>query len=216
VPFIKLRTLTHQVYQNLKDRITNRQIHPGTQLIVHQIAQELGVSSTPVREAFRLLEKEGLLRNVPHCNAVVIEQSRKDFEEMFAVRRTLEMLAVRAACEQLVESDLTQLAGILEEGQTCVRQKHVEGWIKADENFHRLISEKCGNKILKQMLDMLLDRMRIYRMLTAWNQPGIEMAVQEHEAIFSAIKSRDAARAEELMSKHIEKSLLIGIEEGVI
>src|ERR1051325_2726809 len=82
-PIIQARTLTHQVYQNLKHRIMNRQLHPGSRLVVDRVAQELSVSMTPVREAFRLLEQEGLLKNVPHCGAVVIELSRKDVEDMF-------------------------------------------------------------------------------------------------------------------------------------
>src|ERR1041385_2526273 len=103
VPIIQARTLTHQVYQNLKHRIMNRQLQPGARLVVDRVAQELSVSMTPVREAFRLLEQEGLLKNVPHCGAVVIELSRKDVENMFAIRRALEGLAIREACAQLTE-----------------------------------------------------------------------------------------------------------------
>ena len=215
-PVIKLRTLTHQVYQNLKYRIMNRHIHPGSRLVVDRVAQELDVSMTPVREAFRLLEKEGLLKNVPHCGAVVIELSRKDVEDMFAIRHALEGLAVRTACQRLTESDLRQLEKILQAGRISVQRKQSEGWIAADEDFHRLISEKCGNKMLTQILDSLLDRIRVYRMLIVRDQPGIELAVQEHEAILTALKNKDATRAEELMVKHIQRSLAMGIQDGVI
>src|ERR1041384_6881690 len=198
-PIIQARTLTHQVYQNLKHRIMNRQLQPGARLVVDRVAQELSVSMTPVREAFRLLEQEGLLKNVPHCGAVVIELSRKDVENMFAIRRALEGLAIREACQHLTDADVKQLDDILKTGRASVRRKQAEGWIVADENFHRLIIDKCGNKMLKQMLDSLLDRIRVYRMLIVWDQPGIELAVDEHEAILTALKNRNAAKAEQLM-----------------
>jgi DNA-binding GntR family transcriptional regulator len=192
------------VYRNLRRRIITHNLKPGSRLVVGRLAEELGTSLTPVREALRLLERDGLVSMTPHKGGMVRKLSRKEFEDIFAVRKALEALAVKLACPRLSAEDMGILEGIIESGKSTVESQDVEAWTALDEQFHKVIIGRCGNAFLQDALGGIFDQVRVLWWL-AGDLPGhIEEGIRGHEALLSALKAGDADQASQRTIAHIE------------
>ena len=199
-------TLTEQVYQRLKTRIINHSLKPGSRLVVGSVAKEAGTSLTPVREALRLLERDGLVEMVPHKGAVIRKLSQKEFEDIFAVRAVLEGLAVELSCSRLSHADIESLENTLQSSKSSLLSGDVESWTEADEQFHKVIIQKSDNEFLKDMLASIFEHVRILWWL-AGDLPGkMRKGINEHGAILAALKKRDADQAKQLIIEHIERA----------
>ncbi|HIE27404.1 TPA: GntR family transcriptional regulator [Candidatus Poribacteria bacterium] len=223
--YIVRSTLADQVLNQLKRKIINQELKPGSRLIISRIAEELGTSLTPVREAMTRLIEEGLVEMVPHKGAYVAKPTRKEFEDLFAVRQALESLAVRLAAPKLSVTDFEKLDEIVEFGEKNLSTGDLESWLRSDEKLHDFIIRKSSNEVLIQIFSSIWDRIHTFRLLTARfpdrktkssvNEVNrIKRASLEHRNIVSALKERDVFSAEKLVMEHIENTLLFGIEEG--
>lgn len=212
-PVSQPRTLTERVYHHLKEQIINRELESGHRLVVSRVANELGTSFTPVRETLRLLEKDGLVQNIPHKGAVVTTPNRKQFEDIFAVRAVIEGLAARMACPWFTNSDFSELENILDRGNSYLAEKDTAGWIESDEQFHKFISHKYENAFHQRILSGILEHVRIFREVTTSTavEENLQEAARQHRAIFDALKQRDAVQAEKLMVYHIEHALRVSL-----
>lgn len=206
-------TLTDKVCQKLKERIINQELKPGERLVVSRIAEKLGTSLTPVREALVMLEKDGLVKMVPHKGARVAKPTKKNFEDLFAVRQVLEGLAVKLASKKLSRADFKVMDEILEYGKKSLSAGDSESWFEADEKLHEFIIRKSSNELLIQILSQIRDRIHVFRVWTARYPNGIKRASLEHRNIVSALKKQDVREAEKLMMEHIENTFKAGIEE---
>jgi DNA-binding GntR family transcriptional regulator len=175
---------------------------------VSRIAEELGTSLTPIREALRLLERDGLVEMVPHKGAVLRELTPKEFEDIFTIRGILEGLAVRMACPRLIQGDVERLEHILQCGRSNLLSGDAEAWLETDEQFHKFIIQRCDNEFLKQMLASIFERIRRLWLLTVNIHDG-QRAIAEHQAVLAALKERDANQAEKRMIEHIERTLYV-------
>ncbi|HIE27401.1 TPA: GntR family transcriptional regulator [Candidatus Poribacteria bacterium] len=205
-------TLANQVYQHLKKRIINQELKPGTRLIVSHIAAELGTSLTPVREALTSLTKDGLVEMIPHKGACVAKPTRKNFEDLFVVRKVLEGLSVRLAASRLTPADIQTLDELIDRGDSILSAGEAESWIEMDMKLHGFIAQKSGNELLIEILSGIQDRIHIFRLLTVGWPDGVKRASQEHQAIVSALRRGDVEGAEKLMMEHIENTLRVGLE----
>ena len=216
-------TLAEQVCQQLKKRIINQELKPGSRLILSRIAAELGTSLTPVREAVMMLVKDGLVEMVPHKGVRVAKPTQNNFENLFTVRRVLEGLAVRLAAPKLSIADFKVMDEILESGEKSLSAGDSESWLEADEKLHDFIIHKSSNDLLIQILSSIWDRIHIFRVCslrspttssygTARYPDRIKRASLEHRNIVSAFKEQDVQRAEKLMMQHIENTFRVGIE----
>lgn len=207
-------TITQQVYSRLKSQIHRRELPPGSRLVTTTIANEMGVSLTPVREALRSLEKDGLVENRPHRGAVVAGVSRRELEELFSVRTPLEALAARTAAANR-DADLKPLEEALTAARDAVAKHDMNAWLEADLQFHRAIAVASDNRELLRIIESLRERLR--RFLHAsrfWS--NVPDGADEHEAIYDAIKHHKAGQAEKLMKQHLDESLRHAIERGVV
>jgi DNA-binding GntR family transcriptional regulator len=209
---ISRSTLAEQVYQQLKRRIINQELRPGSRLIVGHIAEEMGISLTPVREALTRLVKDGLVDMIPHKGAYVAKPTKKNFEDLFAVRQALETLAVRLATPKLTRADFKAMDEILEYGEKSLSAGDSKSWLEADEKLHDFIIRKSENEVLIQIFSQIWDRIHIFRVWTVRYPDRMKRASSEHRNIVSALKERDAQGAEKLMMEHIENTFLAGIE----
>ena len=199
-------TLTEQVYQSLKTRIINHSLKPGSRLVVGSVAKEAGTSLTPVREALRLLERDGLVEMVPHKGAVIRKLSQKEFEDIFAVRAVLEGLAVKLSCSRLSHAEIESLENAMQSSKSSFLSGDVESWTEADEQFHKVIIQKSDNEFLKDMLASIFEHVRILWWL-AGDLPGkMRKGINEHGAILAALKKRDADQAKQLIIEHIGRA----------
>lgn len=192
------------VFNTLRQAILKGELKPGERLMEIQLAQKLGVSRTPVREAIRKLELEGLVLMIPRKGAEVAEITAQDLEDVLEVRSALEELAVRDACEHITEEQLCDLAKAAEEFQRCLGEPDIVASVHADMHFHEIIYGATNNRRLLQILNNLREQMYRYRMEYLKDKRTHQTLLDEHEAIREALKNHDKEKAGEAIHIHIE------------
>ncbi len=193
------------VFQTLRQAILRGELKPGERLMEIHLAHKLGVSRTPVREAIRKLELEGLVLMIPRKGAVVAEITISDLEDVLEVRMTLEELAVRYACKRITQEQLDELRHLADEFRRSLSGSDVGACAQADVAFHDAIYEATGNKRLIQILNNLREQMYRYRMEYLKDRLSHTMLIKEHEEILEALECRDEKRALGAMSRHVER-----------
>ena len=133
------------VFNTLREAILKGDLKPGERLMELQLASKLGVSRTPIREAIRMLEQEGLAVTMPRRGAEVAKMTLKDMEDVLEIRDALDELAVRLACGKISEEQLGQLVEVKEEFEASTKSKDVKKIAEADVRFHDIIYEATGN-----------------------------------------------------------------------
>jgi DNA-binding GntR family transcriptional regulator len=192
--------LSAQIYERLESDIGARVYPPGSHLAEDEIAAELGVSRTPVREAFRMLEREGWLEIVPHGGAYVRNPPMDEMHQVFEVRQCLEERAANLAAKHATESDLAKLRRIIEEGKRQVELGDVERITALNAEFHCGIAEVGKNHILAKMLVDLSKQVHWH--FSAVATIRCEDSWREHEEIVRAISLKDADTASRLAVEH--------------
>lgn len=197
------RTVSETVTERLRTLIVDGSLPPGTRLQLARIADQLGVSVMPVRDALRLLESEHLAVMTPRRGAVVAELSAADIEEIYAVRVALESLAARHATENLTADDL---AGIREAFEILVRAKEaadLAAFISADHDFHMRLYAASGRDRLVRMVSELVTRSRRYAPYAYRSWQPLDIALQAHRPLLDAIEKRDPVLVEQLTQEHM-------------
>ena len=204
------------VFNTLRQAILRGELQPGERLMEIQLAQRLGVSRTPVREAIRKLELEGLVLMIPRRGAEVAEITRQDLEDVLEVRAALEELAVKDACEHITDEQLQDLKKAANEFKRSLEGTDLVACAEADIHFHEIIYAATNNKRLVQMLNNLREQMYRYRMENLRDKRTYRTLVEEHDAIRRALKKHDKEKAGAAINVHIEnqrRSILASIME---
>ncbi|NMA82681.1 MAG: GntR family transcriptional regulator [Epulopiscium sp.] len=204
------------VFNTLREAILKGDLTPGERLMEKQLAEMMGVSRTPIREAIRKLELEGLVVMAPRKGAQVAEITEKDLQDVLEVRAALEALAVRLACEKMKKEELDKLRRTMEEFKEAADAKDVYGMIDKDVEFHDIIFRSTENERLMQIVNNL--REQIYRYRVAYlkhshHHTGIQ---EEHEDILRVIEEKRVEEAENVATVHIhnqEKAVIQLIRE---
>lgn len=192
------------VFQTLRQAILRGELKPGERLMEIHLAQKLGVSRTPVREAIRMLELEGLVTMIPRKGAVVAEITVKDLEDVLEVRMALEELAVKHVCSMITGEQITELRRLAREFVKTLRGNDVGACAQADMEFHEAIYTATGNRRLVQILNNLREQMYRYRMEYLKDKQSHSQLVKEHEEIISALEQRDELLAVRTTCDHIK------------
>lgn len=203
------RVLADWVIVSLREAILGGYFEPGEKLDQDLIAEELGVSRTPVREALKRLESEGFIKVRPHYGAFIVEVSRQDISDVYEIRGLLESEVVRQVTPLIPESVLDELERSLAETQAQFEAGDSAKHFESDVYFHETIDSFVENKLLKEVLDSLTNRISMIRRF-AQLQPGyhITESFREHRAILQAMRQRDPEQAAERMRVHLERSSL--------
>ena len=209
------KPLREMVYEELKMQILKGSIIPGTRMMEVELAEEMGVSRTPIREAIRKLEKEGLVTIEPRRGAYASMISTEDMVEILEVRQDLEGLAAYFAADRMTKSQMEELKQVSNSYNEAVMQGNMEAMIKHDTRFHHIIVESCRNKILVQMIEQLQELVLRFRYIYYDNFRRAENMPEEHEAIVAAIAEGDADKARAAADIHIERLKELVIKEGV-
>ena len=205
------------VFQNLRQAILKGELEPGERLMEIHLAKRLGVSRTPIREAIRKLELEGLVDMVPRRGAVVASITRKDMRDVLEVRRTLEMLAVEVACERISQEELEKLRAAGREFERSGGSGDIIQLVQADMAFHEIIYAATGNLRLVNILGNLREQMYRYRMEYLKDTSSYGQLNQEHDRIYQGIRDKDKERACQAIREHIdnqETAILQAIQEN--
>lgn len=206
------------VFQTLRNAILKGELKPGERLMEIQLAQRLGVSRTPVREALRKLELEGLVIMIPRRGAIVADITVQDLNDVLEVREALEELAVKKACDFATDEHLKALKQAANDFKRCAESEDLLGCVEADMQFHEIIYEATNNKRLQQMLLNLREQMYRYRMEYMKDKRMYKLLIDEHDAIRKAIKKRDKEKAGMVMKTHIinqQEAIERNISSGV-
>jgi DNA-binding GntR family transcriptional regulator len=198
-----MATSQHDVYRQLKQSITNFEFRPGARLVEDDLSARYGVSRTPVREALRQLEREGLVVASAGRGRLVRDISLRDYEDVSRVRLALEELAVAQACDRAKDEAVDELR----QSWDGTRDAPADGsYVFADERFHSGVAQLSNNEFLVDELARVNDRIRIIRLTDFTDEQRIKTVREEHDAILAAILARDCDHATALMRSHIERS----------
>lgn len=192
------------VFNTLRQAILYGKLKPGERLMEITLANRLGVSRTPVREAIRKLELEGLVIMIPRKGAQVAPITERDLSDVLEVRLALEELAMSTACRRMTQGDMEKIEEALKVFEECMDSQDVSKLAQADEDFHERIYQATGNRRLIQIIHHLREQIYRYRVeyLKDWDVRA-ELG-EEHRELYHALKAGDAKGAVDCMKRHIQ------------
>lgn len=210
--------LRDEVFNTLREKILKGVLKPGERLMEIHLADQLGVSRTPIREAIRMLELEGLVKMVPRKGAQVAKISREDLQDVLEVRKALDTLAVKLACERITEEEIVRLKEAEDAFEKVLASEDATEIAEADVAFHDVIQAASKNKRLKNMISNLAERIFRYRFEYIKQQSdGGKTLMMEHRTIIRCIEENDveaAIRAIELHIDNQESSIATQLENN--
>ena len=171
-----------------------------------QLADEMGVSRTPVREAIRRLELEGFVVMVPRKGAYVAGLSINDVEEVYEIRTVLETLAVRLAAQRMQPADYAQLDELSEKMRATWQEGNVDNWVSLDASFHELLYKFSRNERLVAMMNNIMEQLSRYRIISLANVEVRHNSLSEHQELIEALKRHDSEAAATAVAMHIENT----------
>lgn len=192
------------VFNTLRQAILKGELEPGERLMEIQLAGRLGVSRTPIREAIRKLELEGLVLMIPRKGAEVAKISEKSLRDVLEVRRSLEELAIELACQRMTGDEVEKLEQAQKAFREAVNHGEAMTIAESDEGYHDVIYYGTGNARLVQILNNLREQMYRYRLEYIKDADKRQVLLVEHEKILKAIKGRHVAEAKDAMREHID------------
>lgn len=202
------------VFNTLRQAILKGELEPGERLMEIQLAERLGVSRTPIREAIRKLELEGLVVMIPRKGAEVARITEKDLNDVLEVRCSLEELAVELACEKITSKEIEGLRVAMNEFEVAIHEKDVTISAEKDVIFHDIIFQATRNERLIQILNNLREQMYRYRVEYLKDIHSHEILVKEHEEILESIEKKNIAKAKESIKNHIYNQA-IGVSKTI-
>jgi len=196
------------VFHTLRRAILMGELEPGERLMELQLTQKLGVSRTPIREAIRKLELEGLVVMAPRKGAAVARITEKDLQDVLEVRCSLEELAVALACERISQEELEHLGQCMEAFRESLTTDDIALIAEKDVEFHDIIFNATDNRRLVQMLNNLREQMYRYRVEYLKNKETHAQLLQEHEDILRCLQERRQEEAKAAIRGHITNQVL--------
>ena len=198
--------LNAQVYDILKEMIADQRFTPGSSLNVERLTQELGVSRTPIWEAVRKLEQEGIVAHTPHKGVRLVELTRQMALELYEVRETMEAMAAQLGAERATPEIIARMGKILAEQALIVKREDDVAYSRSDHDFHLLIYNACGNDLLKEILEGL----RYKALPLAFKlSPHYAEFLAFHKNILKAFRQHASKDAEKAMRRHNRRMLEI-------
>lgn len=210
----KPESLKDIAYRVLKDAILTLKFRPGQALSHRELATQLQISETPIRDALQDLEREGFVCRIAYKGTYVTEIDPLDIEETFQIRSALEALATRLAIPRLNEDDLKEMAGFLESAQKALKEGDRAQCSHFGAQFHRLLIQKAGNRRLAAILNNLEDHSARFRRISDRISGRLEKSQGEHREVYEAALAGDAERAGRATHDHLQSILTdIGVLE---
>lgn len=206
------RTLTEVAAADIRRRIFTANLPPGAKINQVRLAEELGISLVPLREALRKLEAEGLIRIVPHRGAFVCRISREELKDLYAIREKLEAMATAAATPRISDEDLGKLAHLL----TCMEQETLPSdghedygeLLRLNREYHFTIYQASGRRFLCETISGLWDKTALYRSLYVYLPGRSLQALEEHRGILQALQNHWVKRSVRSVRNNIRQTMV--------
>ena len=207
------KSLGEHVFESLKHSIVRGKISPGEWLVESHIAETLGISRTPVREAIHKLEREGLIERQPRGGFTVLGFKRDDIEETFGIRSVLEGYAARLAAVKHSAQELKDLENKIDEFQNALDRKNMDLLPTINTEFHDLLYSLSKSPKLINMINHLRDQIYRYRQMILKERKFATTSNQDHKKMIKYIRRRDAEGAERLVREHILRGQEMALKE---
>lgn len=192
-----------KAYEILKTSIITHKLKPGEQMNERVLAEKLGISRTPVREALQMLENEGWLKTEPWKGTFVSDITVQDIKEVFQLRIALEPMVVELAAENMENKEIEKLEQLLHKQKLFFEQKNAPDFLKTDMDFHMCLAQATGNQRLINILNNLNDMIIRLGMYAIQTYNRYIQTLKEHQRIIDALKIRDAVAAKDAMIYHV-------------
>lgn len=203
---LKVENLNQQAYEALKDKILHKEFRPGDRLVDSQLAEEFGISRTPLRDAIRKLAEEGLVVNPSGKGYYVYQPSTNDINEIFEMRLILDKAAITKLITEIFPNNPSALEELKERFNAARDPNRSSAFIANDENFHDTIIRLTGNSRMQAIYSDLKDQTRIFRRVTSHNVDQMDKAHDYHSKIFYGLINLDLDTAIAAAEKHVEYS----------
>lgn len=206
----KPANLTDVAYDVIKNNICNNQIEAGSLLSEGQIAKDLGMSRTPVREALRLLEKEDLVTIRVGVGAYVKEVSYKQLRELYDVRKAMEVLAIRSSMYNIEKDELDKMENTFR--RLLEKHKETAGltvyeFVESDHAFHKLIIDRCENRYVQSFTKTIMNNVKRIQIVSFQSLNNLEESTEQHLRLIKRIREKDMKVLEQELADHIDWSL---------
>jgi DNA-binding GntR family transcriptional regulator len=195
--------LYEEVAERLRQRIFSHELPPGTWIDEQALAQDYGISRTPLREALKVLVAEGLVTLKPRRGCYVTEISEQDLDEIYPVMALLEGRCAFEAAQKAGAADLERLEAVHSELERAASENHIQSFFDANQEFHKVVQEIAGNRWLLQMIQDLRKVLKLTRLHSLTLEGRPQQSLAEHRLIMAALRSGNAAAAEKAMCDHI-------------
>lgn len=199
-------SLTDEIVDIIRERILKGEYKIGEKIKENQIASELRVSRTPIREAFKQLENEGLIDYIPNRGCFAKGFTRRDIEDLYAVRKALEILAVEWAVDRITPEQIDQLQEQSDLMEFYTTRKDGKKVLEINSDFHSVIYNATGSRFMAQVLHSYKEYIEQTRRAIFDGGEYLEEIFQEHQVVLEAIKARDTEGAKEAMARHLDGS----------
>jgi DNA-binding GntR family transcriptional regulator len=193
--------------------IRNGILVKGQKINEKHLCESMGVSRTPVRESLRMLSSEGLIDLIPHKGAYVSQPPIKEMSDMFEVMSVLEGTCARLATKKITEKSFRKIEALHQKLEKHYRIRDHKAYLDNNNTYHVFIQELSGNKVLNNVINGLRQKILLYRHRQLYQPERFEQSIQEHRDLLEAFRKRDAALAERLMKRHLNKQCeaLVGL-----
>jgi len=193
-------------FEKIKEAIIKGHFKPGEKLVEQTLAQEMGVSRTPVREAIRRLEAEGFVVSIPRKGVVVSRADKEEIVQLYSIRAELEGLAARWAIENADEDDIRKLDEAISRMEETAASGDLDGVVQSNALFHDAIAQASKSRILCTLLKTLQDNIQRFRFRSLHLPGRPEAALAEHKEIVAAIKEKKTEEADRLLKEHLQNA----------
>ncbi|MFS0750928.1 GntR family transcriptional regulator [Oceanobacillus sp. 1P07AA] len=203
---VKEKKLPLRAYQILRLAIRNLKLVPGKTILEREIAEVLGMSRTPVREALIRLQTEGVVNLIPRKGFEIEPIEAKDLREIYEVVEMLEGLSAKLSTNTINEEELGNLEVLIEQQEKAITENDLEEWARLDNLFHFKIIEYANNKRLSNIIEVHSDQLYRARLITINKRPLPFQSIVEHRAIVACMKARDVDSAQTSMQSHRKRA----------
>ena len=198
--------LSNSLLGKLQKDILTGKLKPGDKLTEQELCKAYGVSRTPVREALRQLEADGLVENILNRGAFVVGMSEQDYEDMFELRKAYEVQAVKWAIERITEEEMDRLEETFEFMEFYTLRNDIDKMLTINTGFHQVIYEASHNRQLKKLLSSYQNFVKYKNAESVYDDDYLQSVLEEHRAIFKAFVDKDVKAGAQAMERHMNKT----------
>jgi len=209
----KRKPLREEVYDSLKKSILHGKVKAGQRLVEEQLANQIGISRTPVREAFHKLERDDLVTRLPKGGFAVRQFTKEDVEEIFGIRSALESYAAYLATLHITPDKVSALERKVEESENALKKNDDEKIIQLHTEFHDLLYKSCKSKKLIEMINNYRDYFYRYRSALLHAPNGFKTSIADHRQMLEAMKRKNPRVVERLVRSHLDRGMEIVLKE---